>query len=43
MTISVRIAAYNAEDTNAETLASVLSQTLLPDEIIVVFMHGLKQ
>ena len=36
MTISVLIPAYNAEDTIAETLASVLSQTLLPDEIIVV-------
>ena len=36
MTISVIIAAYNAEDTLAETLASVLGQTLLPDEIIVV-------
>jgi glycosyltransferase involved in cell wall biosynthesis len=36
MTISVIIAAYNAEGTLAETLASVLSQTLLPDEIIVV-------
>ena len=36
MTISVIIAAYNAEATLAETLASVLNQTLLPDEIIVV-------
>ena len=36
MTISVLIAAYNAEDTLAETLASVLNQTLPPDEIIVV-------
>ena len=36
MTISVLIPAYNAEDTIAETLASVLNQTLLPDEIIVV-------
>ena len=36
MTISVIIAAYNAEATLAETLASVLGQTLLPDEIIVV-------
>ena len=36
MTISVLIAAYNAEGTLAETLASVLDQTLLPDEIIVV-------
>ena len=36
MTISARSAAYNAEDTIAETLTSVLSQTLLPDGIIVV-------
>jgi glycosyltransferase involved in cell wall biosynthesis len=36
MTISVIIAAYNAEGTLAETLASVLGQTLPPDEIIVV-------
>jgi glycosyltransferase involved in cell wall biosynthesis len=36
MTISVIIPAYNAGDTLAETLASVLGQTLLPDEIIVV-------
>jgi glycosyltransferase involved in cell wall biosynthesis len=36
MTISVVIAAYNAEDTLAESLASVLGQTLPPDEIIVV-------
>jgi glycosyltransferase involved in cell wall biosynthesis len=36
MTISVVIAAYNAEGTLAETLGSVLNQTLLPDEIIVV-------
>jgi glycosyltransferase involved in cell wall biosynthesis len=36
MTISVIIGAYNAEDTIAETLASVLGQTLLADEIIVV-------
>ncbi len=36
MTISVIIGAYNAEDTLAETLVSVLDQTLLPDEIIVV-------
>jgi glycosyltransferase involved in cell wall biosynthesis len=36
MTISVIIGAYNAEDTIAETLASVLGQTLLPNEIIVV-------
>jgi glycosyltransferase involved in cell wall biosynthesis len=36
VTISVLIAAYNARDTIAETLASVLNQTLLPDEIIVV-------
>jgi glycosyltransferase involved in cell wall biosynthesis len=36
MTISVLIAAYNAEDTIAETLASVLKQTLQPDEIIVI-------
>jgi glycosyltransferase involved in cell wall biosynthesis len=36
MTTSIIIAAYNAEDTLAETLASVLSQTLPPDEIIVV-------
>jgi glycosyltransferase involved in cell wall biosynthesis len=36
MTISVIIAAYNAADTLAQTLASVRDQTLLPDEIIVV-------
>lgn len=36
MTISVVIPAYNAEATLAETLASVLAQTRLPDEIIVV-------
>jgi glycosyltransferase involved in cell wall biosynthesis len=36
MTISVVIAAYNAEDTLAESLASVLGQTLPPDEIIVI-------
>jgi glycosyltransferase involved in cell wall biosynthesis len=36
VTISVLIAAYNAEETIAETLASILNQTLLPDEIIVV-------
>jgi glycosyltransferase involved in cell wall biosynthesis len=36
MTISVIIAAYNAEDTIAQTLASVLGQTLGPDEIIVI-------
>jgi glycosyltransferase involved in cell wall biosynthesis len=36
MTTSVIIAAYNAEDTLAETLASVLGQTLPPEEIIVV-------
>jgi glycosyltransferase involved in cell wall biosynthesis len=36
MTISVIIPAYNAEATLAETLASVLGQTLPPDEIIVV-------
>src|SRR5262249_44415321 len=36
MTISVIIGAYNAENTLAETLASVLAQTLPPDEIIVV-------
>jgi glycosyltransferase involved in cell wall biosynthesis len=36
MTISVIIPAYNAEDTIAETLASILSQTLPPDEIILV-------
>jgi glycosyltransferase involved in cell wall biosynthesis len=36
MTISVIVPAYNAERTLAETLASVLGQTLPPDEIIVV-------
>lgn len=36
MTVSVIIGAYNAEDTIGETLASVLGQTLPPDEIIVV-------
>lgn len=36
MTISVIIGAYNAEDTIGETLASVLAQTLPPDEIIVI-------
>jgi glycosyltransferase involved in cell wall biosynthesis len=36
MTISVIIAAYNAEGTLAEALASVLGQTLPPDEIIVI-------
>ena len=36
MTISVIISAYNAEDTIADTLASVLAQTVPPDEIIVV-------
>jgi glycosyltransferase involved in cell wall biosynthesis len=35
MTISVVITAYNAEDTIAKTLASVLKQALPPDEIIV--------
>jgi glycosyltransferase involved in cell wall biosynthesis len=36
MTTSIIIAAYNAQDTLGETLVSVLSQTLPPDEIIVV-------
>jgi len=36
MTISVIIAAYNAEATLTETLDSVLGQTLPPGEIIVV-------
>jgi glycosyltransferase involved in cell wall biosynthesis len=36
MRISVVIAAFNAEDTIAEALASVLGQTLPPHEIIVV-------
>src|SRR5262249_14360741 len=36
MRISVVTAAYNAEATLAEPLASVLGQTLCPDEIIVV-------
>jgi glycosyltransferase involved in cell wall biosynthesis len=36
MTISVIIPAHNAEATLAETLASVVTQTLPPDEIIIV-------
>lgn len=36
MTISVVIAACNAEATLAETLASVLAQTRLPEQVIVV-------
>lgn len=36
MGYSVAITAYNAAETIAETLASVLSQSILPDEIIVV-------
>jgi len=36
VTISVIVPAYNSEGTLAEALASVIGQTLLPDEIIVV-------
>jgi len=36
VTISVIIPAYNAETTLLETLESVLGQTLVPDEVIVI-------